>query len=193
FPTSVTKDGSDAMNKDGDYSAVYVTLRTSTSGDAGAITADDGQSATLTGYGLTFTIGRGNDVVALAAEQIAARLVGVDVAEMAADMGGTYRRLTDDSQMRWLGPEKGAVHMALAAVMNAAWDLAGRFVGKPVWRMLADMTPEELVDVADMRYLADALTPEQAVQMLRAKEAGKAERIAQLEATGYPCYTTAAG
>src|SRR5699024_1983735 len=133
FPTSVTKDGSDAMNKDGDYSAVYVTLRTSTSGDAGAITADDGQSATLTGYGLTFTIGRGNDVVALAAEQIAARLVGVDVAEMAADMGGTYRRLTDDSQMRWLGPEKGAVHLALAAVMNAAWDLAGRFVGKPVW------------------------------------------------------------
>jgi len=190
FPTSVTKDGSDAMNKDGDYSAVYVTLHTSGTAGAGSGTSAEGR---LTGYGLTFTIGRGNDVVALAAEQIAARLVGVDVAKMAADMGGTYRRLTDDSQMRWLGPEKGAVHLALAAVMNAAWDLAGRFVGKPVWRMLADMTPEELVDIADLRYLADALTPEQAVQMLRAQEAGKAERIAQLEATGYPCYTTAAG
>jgi L-fuconate dehydratase len=184
FPTSLTADGSDAMNKDGDYSAAYVVLRT----DA---TARDGSA--LAGFGLTFTIGRGNDIVALAARQQAATLVGLDVEEMAADMGAVYRRLTADTQVRWLGPEKGVVQLSLSAVMNAAWDLAGRLAGKPVWRLLADMTPEQLVDVADMRYLSDVLTREQAIDLLRAKESGKAERIAELERTGYPCYTTSAG
>src|SRR5690606_32798069 len=149
--------------------------------------------APLAGHGLTFTTGRGNDIVAAAARQQAQHLVGRDVAEIAADLGGTYRYLTSDAQMRWLGPEKGVVHLSLSAVMNAVWDLAGRLAGKPVWRLLADMTPEELVDIADMRYLSDALTRDEAVALLRAQEAGKAERIAHLEEVGYPCYTTSAG
>ncbi|MCC2336225.1 L-fuconate dehydratase [Cellulomonas wangsupingiae] len=184
FPTSLTADGSDAMNKDGDYSAAYVVLRTD---------GTDAAGAPLAGYGLTFTTGRGNDIVAMAARQQAALLVGRDVEEMAADMGGVYRDLTADAQMRWLGPEKGVVHLSLSAVMNAAWDMAGRLAGKPVWRLLADMTPEQLVDVADLRYLSDALTRDEAIAILRAQEAGKAGRIAELEATGYPCYTTSAG
>ncbi|MDM8084806.1 L-fuconate dehydratase [Cellulomonas cellasea] len=184
FPTSLTADGSDAMNKDGDYSAAYVVLRTDG-------TASDG--APLAGFGLTFTTGRGNDIVGVAARQQAALLVGRDVAEMAADMGQVYRDLTADAQIRWLGPEKGVVHLSLSAVMNAAWDLVARLAGKPVWRLLADMTPEQLVDVADLRYLSDALTRDEAIALLRAKEDGKAARIAELEATGYPCYTTSAG
>ncbi|HZY01164.1 MAG TPA: enolase C-terminal domain-like protein [Dermatophilaceae bacterium] len=184
FPTSLTADGSDAMNKDGDHSAAYVVLRTDG-------TAFDGTP--LAGFGLTFTTGRGNDIVAVAARQQAAMLVGLDLDEMAADMGGVYRRLTADAQIRWLGPEKGVVQLSLSAVMNAAWDLAGRLAGKPLWRLLADMTPEQLVDVADLRYLSDVLTRDQAIELLRAKESGKAERIAELGRTGYPCYTTSAG
>ncbi|NYI42654.1 L-fuconate dehydratase [Demequina lutea] len=184
FPTSLTADGSDAMNKDGDHSAVYVVLRTDGDGPDGA---------PLAGHGITFTTGRGNDIVAMAASQQAAHLVGMDVEALAADIGAVYRLLTSDTQIRWLGPEKGVVHLSLSAVMNAVWDLAGRLAGKPVWRLLADMTPEQLVDVADLRYLSDALTREEAIALLRAKEAGKAGRIAELEATGYPCYTTSAG
>ena len=184
FPTSLTADGSDAMNKDGDYSAAYVVLRTD---------GTDSEGAPLAGFGLTFTIGRGTDLVAAAARQQGALLVGRDVEEMAADMGGVYRALSADSQLRWLGPEKGVVHLSLSAVMNAAWDLAGRLAGKPVWRLLADMTPEQLADVADLRYLSDVLPREEAVRLLQAKEAGKADRIAELERTGYPCYTTSAG
>ena len=184
FPTSLTADGSDAMNKDGDYSAAYVVLRTDG-------TAPDGTP--LAGFGLTFTTGRGNDIVGVAARQQAAQLVGRDVEAMAADMGQVYRDLTADAQIRWLGPEKGVVHLSLSAVMNAAWDLVARLAGKPVWRLLADMTPEQLVDIADLRYLSDALTRDEAIALLRAKEDGKAARIAELEATGYPCYTTSAG
>ena len=185
FPTSLTRDGSDAMNKDGDYSATYVVLTT----DAGPLTEAGG----LAGHGLTFTIGRGNDLVVAAARYQAQLLVGRDVAEMAADMGQVYRDLTADSQLRWLGPEKGVVHLSLAAVLNAAWDLVARSAGKPVWRLLADYSPEQLVDVADLRYLSDVLTRDEAVAMLRAQEAGKADRIATIERVGYPCYTTSAG
>ncbi|WP_163543093.1 L-fuconate dehydratase [Occultella kanbiaonis] len=184
FPTSLTADGSDAMNKDGDYSAAYVVLRTDGQGPDGG---------PLAGHGLTFTIGRGNDIVAVAAREQAAQLVGREVAEVVADLGGVYRDLTADSQIRWLGPEKGVVHLSLSAVMNAVWDLAARAAGKPLWRLLADLSPEELVDVADLRYLSDALTRDEAIAILRAQEAGKAERIAELERTGYPCYTTSAG
>lgn len=184
FPTSLTADGSDAMNKDGDYSAAYVVLRTDG-------LAPDGEP--LAGFGLTFTIGRGNDIVAMAAREQAAQLVGMEVEEIVADLGAVYRGLTADSQIRWLGPEKGVIHLSLSAVMNAVWDLAARFAHKPLWRLLADMTPEQLVDVADLRYLSDALTREEAIGLLRAQESGKAERIAELERTGYPCYTTSAG
>ncbi|WP_264030837.1 enolase C-terminal domain-like protein [Cellulosimicrobium sp. SH8] len=184
FPTSLTADGSDAMNKDADYSAAYVVLRTD---------ATDESGEPLAGHGLTFTIGRGNDIVAEAARQQASALVGRDVDELAADMGGVYRTLTSDSQLRWLGPEKGVVHLSVAAVLNATWDLVARRAGKPLWRLLADLTPRELVAVADLRYLSDALTADEAVALLEAKAATKAERIAYLERTGYPVYTTSAG
>jgi hypothetical protein len=154
FPTSATADGSDAMNKDADYSAAYVVLET----DA-ADPADPGR--TLGGYGLTFTIGRGNDIVAEAARQQAAKLIGRDVDRLTADMGAVYRDLTTDSQLRWLGPEKGVIHLATAAVVNAAWDLYAKREGKPLWKLLADMTPDELVALVDFRYISDEITPAQ--------------------------------
>lgn len=179
FPTSLTSDGSDAMNKDGDHSAAYVVLHT-----------DD---PSLSGYGFTFTIGRGNDLCVAAAEQRAVPLVGRDVDELCGNLGGIYRELQSDSQLRWLGPDKGVIHLALAAVMNAVWDLAARRAGVPLWRLLSDMSPEQLVEVADLRYLTDVLTPEQAVTLLEQQEPGRKQRIAELEASGYPCYTTSAG
>jgi L-fuconate dehydratase len=179
FPTSLSMDGSDAMNKDGDYSAAYVLLRTD----------DDG----LAGHGFTFTIGRGNDVCALAARRRAEPLVGREVGDLVKDLGGIYRELASDSQMRWLGPDKGVEHLAMAAVMNAVWDLAARVAGKPLWRLLVDMTPEELVDAADLSYLSDVLTRPEAVALLEAGVPHRAARIAELERTGYPCYTTSAG
>ncbi|MDT0322549.1 L-fuconate dehydratase [Streptomyces millisiae] len=179
FPTSLTQDGSDAMNKDGDYSAAYVVIRT-----------DD---PALSGYGFTFTIGRGNDVCVLAAEQRGLPLVGMSVEEVVADLGGVYRHLKSDSQLRWLGPEKGVEHLAMAAVMNAVWDLAARVAGKPLWRLLVDMTPEELVDVADLSYLSDVLTRDEAVALLAELAPTREARVAELAETGYPCYTTSAG
>ena len=180
FPTSLSMDGSDAMNKDGDYSAAYVQLHT-----------DD---PALSGFGFTFTIGRGNDLATEASRQRALPLIGRDVDEVVGDLGGVYRELASDSQLRWLGPEKGVIHLAMAAVMNAVWDLAARRAGKPLWRLLADMTPEQLVDATDLRYLSDALTRDEAIAMLRELEPTRAERIRDLEQLGgYPCYTTSAG
>ncbi|MER6973052.1 L-fuconate dehydratase [Nocardioides sp. NPDC000445] len=179
FPTSVSMDGSDAMNKDGDYSATYVVVST-----------DDPE---LSGFGFTFTIGRGNDICTLAAQRRGEPLVGREVSDVVRDLGGVYRDLASDSQLRWLGPDKGVEHLALAAVMNAVWDLAAREAGKPLWRLLADMTPEELVDVADLTYLSDALTRDEALDILRAGVPHREERIRHLEETGYPCYTTSAG
>ncbi|GAB3962900.1 enolase C-terminal domain-like protein [Actinoallomurus acanthiterrae] len=176
FPTSRQLDGSDAMNPDPDYSAAYAVLRT-----------DDGAE----GHGFTFTIGRGTEVCVAAIEAYAPLVVGLDID--LSDLGGFARRLIHDSQLRWLGPEKGAVHMAAAAIINAAFDLAGRVAGKPVWRLLADMTPEQIVDLADWRYLTDALRPEEAVDLLTAARPGRDEREAALLATGYPAYTTTPG
>ncbi|MET8145627.1 L-fuconate dehydratase [Sphaerisporangium sp. NPDC005288] len=179
FPTSATLDGSDAMNPDGDYSAAYVVLVT-----------DD---AELAGYGLTFTIGRGNDLCVAAARQIGARLTGRDVDELARDLGGLYREIMGDSQMRWLGPEKGVVHLSAAAVLNAAWDLAARRAGKPLWRLVADMPPEELVAACDLRYLSDVLTAAEAVEMLAALVPTREQRVAELAERGYPAYTSSPG
>ncbi|MEV4263466.1 L-fuconate dehydratase [Kribbella sp. NPDC049584] len=179
FPTSLTSDGSDAMNKDGDHSAAYIVLHTDAPG--------------LSGHGFTFTIGRGNDLCVAAAQQRAQPLIGRDVDELCNDLGGIYRELQSDSQLRWLGPDKGVIHLALAAVMNAVWDLAARRAGVPLWRLLSEMSPEELVDAADLRYLSDVLTADQAVALLAAQEAGRKQRIAELEVSGYPCYTTSAG
>ena len=179
FPTSLTADGSDAMNKDGDYSAAYVVITTS-----------DPQ---LSGYGFTFTIGRGNDLCAEAARQRGLPLIGRSVEDAIGDLGALYRELNGDSQLRWLGPDKGVEHLGLAAVMNAMWDLAARAAGKPLWRLLVDMSPEQLVDVADLSYLSDAITRTEAIAMLAELVPTRAARIAELEESGYPCYTTSAG
>ncbi|NUR49087.1 MAG: fuconate dehydratase [Hamadaea sp.] len=176
FPTSKTLDGSDAMNPDPDYSAAYVELLT-----------DDG----LTGYGLTFTIGRGNDVCVAAIEAMRPYVVGQSVDDL--DLGEFARRLTHDSQLRWLGPEKGVMHLAAAAVINAVWDLAARRAGLPLWRLLSAYQPDHLVDLIDWRYLTDALTPADAVDLLADRAAGREQRAAEIAATGYPAYTTSAG
>ncbi|MFF0145571.1 L-fuconate dehydratase [Amycolatopsis sulphurea] len=178
FPTSRELDGSDAMNPDPDYSAAYVELRT-----------DDGPD----GYGLAFTIGRGNDVQAAAIRALAPLVVGRAVPEDAQGLGALSAELVGDSQFRWLGPEKGVAHMAIGAVVNAAWDLAARRAELPVWRFAAGMTPEELVSLVDFRYLSDALTEQEALDILREAEPGRAERIAKLEAEGYRAYSTSPG
>ncbi|MBE4774866.1 enolase C-terminal domain-like protein, partial [Streptomyces caniscabiei] len=180
FPTSEHLDGSDAMNPEPDYSAAYVVLRT----DAG-----DG----LEGHALAFTTGRGNDAQAAAIATLATHVIGRPVEEICADLGQFARSLVHDPQLRWLGPEKGAIHMATGAVVNAAWDLAAKRAGLPVWRFLADMTPEELVAQIDFRWLSDALTPDEALHILRKAEPGRPERIAHLLEHGYPAYTTTPG
>ncbi|NJP45971.1 L-fuconate dehydratase [Actinacidiphila epipremni] len=180
FPTSEQLDGSDAMNPDPDYSAAYVVLRTDAPGG-------------LAGYGLCFTIGRGNDVVAAAIGTLRPYVVGRTVDSVTGDLGAFYRLLTHDSQLRWLGPEKGVMHMAAGAVVNAAWDLAAREAGKPVWALLASMSPDQLVDLVDFRYLSDALTRDEALDILRRAEPGRAARAERLRKEGYPAYTTEPG
>ena len=179
FPTSLSLDGSDAMNLDPDYSAAYVVLETDEPG--------------LEGHGLTFTIGRGNEVCVAAIAALRDRVIGLDMDWIAADPGRFWRHVTDDSQLRWIGPDKGAIHLATGAVVNAVWDLWAKRAGKPVWQLVADMTPAELVRCIDFRYITDAITPEEALTLLTARAAGKAERIATLQAEGFPCYTTSAG
>jgi L-fuconate dehydratase len=178
FPTSKSLDGSDAMNPDPDYSAAYVILGT------------DGAHE---GHGLTFTIGRGNEVVVAAIKALTERVVGLELDWIAADPSRFWRHVTGDSQLRWIGPDKGAMHLATGAVVNAVWDLLAKRAGKPVWLYVADMTPEQLVSVIDFRYLTDAITPDEALTIFRKAEVGKAERIATLRADGYSCYTTSAG
>ena len=180
FPTSRDLDGSDAMNGDPDYSASYVILRT-----------DDPSG--LCGYGFVFTIGRGNEVQTGACAALRHLVVGRDVDEVVTDLGAFARTLTNDSQLRWLGPEKGVMHMAIGAVVNAAWDMAGRRAGKPVWQLIADMTPEQIVQLIDFRYITDVLTPAEALAILRAAQPGKAGRMASLRSSGYPAYTTSPG
>ncbi|WP_432879701.1 L-fuconate dehydratase [Kribbella sp. CA-245084] len=180
FPTSLDLDGSDAMNTDPDYSAAYVILRT----DAG-----DG----LEGHGFAFTIGRGNDVETAAIEALRDHVVGLDLDATLSDLGGFWKSLVHDSQLRWLGPEKGVMHMAIGAVVNAVWDLAAKRAGVPLWKLLSDLTPEQIVDLIDFRYLTDALTPEDALEILRQAKPGRAEREAVLRERGYPAYTTTPG
>lgn len=178
YPTSKNLDGSDAMNPDPDYSAAYVILKT----DGG-----------LEGHGLTFTIGRGNDIVCKALEVLRPMLVGRKLSEFTANMGQFYRYITGDSQLRWIGPEKGVMHLATAAVINAVWDLWAKQQGKPLWKLLVDMSPEELVRCIDFRYLSDALTPQEALTILQALESGKPQREAEMRQHGYPAYTTSVG
>ena len=180
FPTSRELDGSDAMNPDPDYSAAYVVLRTD---------AADGHE----GHGFAFTIGRGNEVQVAAIEALGGHLVGRDLDELCADPSTLNRDLIGDSQLRWLGPEKGVMHMAIGAVVNAVWDLAAKRAGLPLWRLLAEAEPEWIVRQVDFRYLTDALTPEEALTLLRRGRPGAGERTARLLESGYPAYTTSPG
>jgi L-fuconate dehydratase len=178
FPTSRTFAGTDAVHVDPDYSAAYVILRT----DAG-----------LEGHGLTFTIGRGNEVCAAAIDAFRHLVVGQRLEDITADFAGFWRRLASDSQLRWLGPEKGVIHLALAAIVNAVWDLFAKVERKPVWKVLADMTPREVVACVDFRYITDALTPDEAIEILERQARTKADREAMLLRAGYPAYTTSVG
>lgn len=180
FPTSQELDGSDAMNADPDYSAAYLRIRTD---------AADGHE----GHGFVFTIGRGNEVEAAAIAALTPYLLDREVEPMLADMGAIWRELVHDSQLRWLGPEKGVMHMVIGAVVNALWDLKAKRAGLPLWQLLSRMSPEDLVALIDFRYLSDALTPDEALAILRAAEPGRAEREQQLLAEGYPAYTTSPG
>jgi len=180
FPTSQSLDGSDAMNADPDYSAAYVILKTN---------HPDG----IEGHGLTFTIGRGNDVCVKALEVMSYLIKGLSMDEVIADMAGFWRRIVGDSQLRWLGPEKGVIHLATAAVVNAVWDLYAKMEGKPLWQLIADMTPEELVNCIDFTYITDAITYDEALDLLQEREIGKRERLDYLLKNGYPAYTTSAG
>ena len=180
FPTSRSLDGSDAMNPNPDYSAAYVTLRT-----------DDPEGRE--GHGLTFTIGRGNEICVAAINALAPLVLGQTLEGCTADMGAFWRRMVGDSQLRWIGPEKGAIHLATAAIVNAVWDLWAKVEGKPLWKLLADMSPEELVRCIDFRFITDALTPDEALALLRRNESGRAAREAEMRRDGFPAYTTAAG
>lgn len=179
FPTSQSLDGSDAMNPDPDYSAAYVILDTDEPG--------------LNGHGLTFTIGRGNDICCLAIKAMDHLVVGQYLEAFRAAPGKFWRHLTGDSQLRWIGPDKGAMHLATGAVVNAFWDLLAKKQGKPVWQLVSELPAEEIADIVDYRYLTDVLTRDEAIAILKKAEAGKAERIATLKADGYACYTTSAG
>ena len=178
FPTSRTHAGTDAVHVDPDYSAAYVVLKTDTG---------------LEGHGLTFTIGRGNEVVAAAIEAYRHLVVGQRLGEITADFAGFWRRLASDSQLRWLGPEKGVIHLALAAIVNAVWDLYAKAERKPLWKLLADMTPRQLVSCIDFRYITDALTADEALALLERQARTKGEREADLLRSGYPAYTTSVG
>ncbi len=179
FPTSKSLDGSDAMNKDPDYSAAYLIIKT-----------DDPR---YEGHGLTFTIGRGNEVCVAAIKSLSYLLIGKSLSDLTSDMAGFWRMITGDSQLRWLGPDKGVIHLATGAVVNAVWDLYAKVEGKPLWKLLADMSPEQLVACIDFTYIEDVITPEEAVALLSKLEGTKQERIDYLIKNGYPAYTTSAG
>lgn len=177
FPTSDSLDGSDAMNTHPNYSAAYVVLET---------------DSPLKGHGLTFTIGRGNELCVAAIEALKPLVVGLTI-EPGVDMGSIWKRLTSDSQLRWVGPEKGVIHLATAAVVNALWDLYARLEGKPLWKLLADMSPEQIVASIPFTYITDALGPEEALEILKRHEPTKQQRTAKIIEHGYPAYTTSAG
>jgi L-fuconate dehydratase len=180
MPTSIRLDGSDAMNPDPDYSAAYLRIHTDD---------PDGHE----GHAFVFTIGRGNEIEVAAIDVLARRYVGHDLDSLLDDMGATWRSLVYDSQPRWLGPEKGVVHMAIGAIVNALWDLKAKRAGLPLWRLLAGLSPEDLLALVDFRYLTDVITPAEALDILRAAEPERAERLRKLTEHGYPAYTTTPG
>lgn len=180
FPTSRSLEGSDAMNPDPDYSAAYVVLKTDS-------------PTGFEGHGLTFTLGRGNELCVAAIKALAPLIIGQTLESFTANLGGFWRRLTGDSQLRWIGPEKGIIHLATAALVNAVWDLYAKTRGKPLWKLLVDMTPEELISCIDFRYISDALTPAEALELLQRHTPTRALREAEMREHGFPAYTTSAG
>jgi L-fuconate dehydratase len=180
FPTSQYLDGSDAMNPDPDYSAAYVILETD-------------HPAGIAGHGLTFTIGRGNEICVQAIKSLSHLLLGKTLESFVRDMAGFWRTITRDSQLRWLGPEKGIMQLALGAVINAVWDLYAKVEKKPLWQLIADLTPEKFISLIDFTYISDAITPQEALILLKKNESTKKERIDFLQKKGYPAYTTSAG
>jgi L-fuconate dehydratase len=180
FPTSRSLDGSDAMTETPDYSAAYVILRT------------DGPRE-LAGHGMTFTTGRGNELCVAAIEALRPFVLGRTLESLTADLGAFWSTLVNDGQLRWIGPEKGVIHLATAAVVNAVWDLYAKAEGKPLWQLLVDLTPEELVRAVPFRYITDALTPDEALDLLRAMAPGKEARRQEILSHGYPAYTTSIG
>jgi L-fuconate dehydratase len=178
FPTSRTLDGSDAMNPDPDYSAAYLILHT---------------DAEVEGHGLTFTIGRGNDVCCAVIEMLASSLVGKSLDSLASNLGAFWYSMTEDSQIRWLGPEKGVVHLAAGAVVNAVWDLYAKTESKPLWKLLAEMPSKEIISAVPFRYLTDVILPTEALEILRRQESTRFERAVKIIENGYPAYTTSAG
>ena len=178
FPTSKSLDGSDAMNKDPDYSAAYLILET---------------DSDISGHGFAFTLGRGTELQCATIELLAPKVVGKKVGELKSSLGEIARELVSDSQIRWLGPEKGLTHMAVGAVLTALWDLVAKYEGKPLWEVLSDMSPEEIVSLVDFRYIRDVLTPAEALEILKRAEGTKAERKAKLLKSGIPAYTTSPG
>lgn len=179
FPTSLNSDGSDAMHKDPDYSCVYVKIKTS--------------DPELIGYGMTFTLGRGTEIVMQAVKSMSYLVTGRFIPELFSHFGEFWRELTSETQLRWIGPEKGVMHLATAAIINALWDLWGRIEGKPIWKLLVDMEPELLVSTIDFRYITDVISKEEAVVMLKSKQVGQEERLEDLRHNGYPAYTTQVG
>jgi L-fuconate dehydratase len=180
FPTSLTLDGSDAMNPSPDYSAAALIVRTDDPGG-------------LSGHAHVFTIGRGTDIQLGAIRAFEPLLAGLDLEEVLADLGGLARRLAADSPLRWLGPERGVVHMAIGAVLNACWDLAARRAGKPLWLLLAELSPQEIVHLIDFRHMTDVLTPDDALALLERGADGRAERVEALRRDGYPAYSSSPG
>src|SRR4030095_7684278 len=180
FPTSQSLAGSDAMTPAPDYSAAYVILQTD-------------HPAGLEGHGLTFTIGRGNELCVAAIHSLEPLVAGRTIECIAPDMGGFWDSITGDSQLRWVGPEKGVIHLATAALVNAVWDLYAKVEGKPLWKLLVDMTPEQLISCVPFSYITDALTPDEALKLLKCRETTKERREAEILQTGYPAYTTSAG
>jgi len=180
FPTSISLDGSDAMNPDPDYSAAYVILKTD---------HPDG----IEGHGITFTLGRGNELCVQAIESLVYLVKGKSLESFTADMSGFWHMITGDSQLRWVGPEKGVIHLATSAIVNAVWDLYAKVERKPLWRLIAEMSPEQFISCVDFSYITDAITPNEALDILKKNNARKQERIDYLQKNGYPAYTTSAG
>src|SRR5947208_1263756 len=179
FPTSRTLAGSDAMNRDPDYSAAYVILETDDPGG-------------LSGHGLTFTTGRGTELCVEAIRLLANHVVGLKMEDIAADMAGFWRGLVGDSQLRWLGPEKGVVHLATAALVNAVWDLYARLERKPLWKLLVDMSSQQLVDCVDFRYIAYAVKPADALVLIESLLQSRAHCEVNMRRDTFPAYALSA-